>query len=357
MHLKSRALLGVATVATAIGAALIPATNAFAAPAMTATWATQAAGFGLQNGDNVNVSGTGFKPSTTAYLVECSGTTGQSNCDLSTVQSTQTDASGNFTVAAFPVHTGTVGDGACNANSVCYVAGSTDPSGTDLTQASAAPIQFDRLQITPRTNLKNGSVVNLSGAGYKPSSNVYVSECNSADKATALQHCDAGIVTVFPADANGAFTGTYKITVPPHPSDPGPLACTAGKTCIVAGTDNLGNPGSGNIGGAVVGFAAAPVVKPLSVSAKASTAHAGKGKTFKVTGKATSNGTGVAGLNAVLDKVVNGSLQKVASGKTVSGGGFTFKVSQQKTTTYEVVIAAQKGYAKGHSKTFKVSTP
>lgn len=357
MHLKSRAILGAATVATAIGAALVPATNAFAAPTMTATWATQSAGFGLQNGDTASVSGSGFKPSSTVYLVECSGTTGQSNCDLSTLVQAQSDASGNLAATPIVVHTGTVGDGSCNANSVCYVAGTTDPTGADLTQATAAPIQFDRLQMSPRTNLKNGSVVNLSGAGYKPSSTVYVSECNSADKPSALQHCDAGIVTTFPADANGAFTGTYKVTVPPHPSDPGPFPCVAGKSCIIAGTDNLGNPASGNIGGAVVGFAAAPTVKPLSVSAKASASHAGKGKTFKVTGKATSNGTGVAGLNAVLDKVVNGSLQKVASGKTVSGGGFTFKISQQKTTTYEVVVAAQKGYAKAHSKTFKVATP
>ena len=41
MQLKSRAILGAATAVTAIAAALIPATSAYAAPALTVTWPGQ----------------------------------------------------------------------------------------------------------------------------------------------------------------------------------------------------------------------------------------------------------------------------------------------------------------------------
>jgi hypothetical protein len=355
MHLKTRVTLGVATVGAAIGAVLVPSTPAFAAAQMTATWATQSAGFGLQNGDTVNVSGTGFKPSTTAYLVECSGTTGQANCDLATATPTQTDANGAFNVPAFKVHTGTVGDGACNANSTCFVAGSTDPSGQDLSQASAAPIQFDRLQVSPRSNLKNGSVLQLSGAGYAASGNVYVSECNSPDKPTALQHCDAGIVKVFPTDANGAFTGTFNVVIPIHPSDPGPFACTAGKTCIVAGTDNLANPAGGNIGGAVVSFAG---LTQTVTKATASKSHVAKGATFSIKGKVTAAGKAVSGLKVTLYKVKKSGLTKLGKAKTTSSkGSVKFKgLTQKKTTKYELKTAANSSFAASHSKVVKVTT-
>jgi hypothetical protein len=359
MHLKTRVTLGLATAGAAIGAVLVPSTPAFAAASMTATWATQSAGFGLQNGDTVNVTGSGFKPSTTAYLVECSGTTGQANCDLATATPTQTDANGAFSVPAFKVHTGTVGDGACNANSTCFIAGSTDPTGQDLSQASAAMIQFDRLQISPRSNLKNGSVVNLSGAGYKPTSNgttgtVYVAECNSPDKPTALQHCDASLVKTFTTDANGAFTGTYTVKFPISASDPGPFACTAGKTCIVAGTDNLANPAAGNIGGAVVSFAA-QAKTATSISGPSSVA---KGAAFAIKGKVTAAGKAVAGLKVTLYKVKSTGLTKIGKAKTTSSTGkYKFKgLTQKKTTKYETKTSGNAAFAGSASKVLKVKS-
>jgi hypothetical protein len=354
MHLKSRAILGVATVGAAIGAALVPTTSAFAAPAMSATWANQSVGLNLQNGDNVSVSGTGFKPGVTAYLVECSGTTGQSNCDLGTLQTTQTDANGALTLAAFPVHTGTVGDGVCNANSTCFIAASTDPTGADLTQASAAQIQFDRLQVSPRTGLKNGTVLNLVGAGYNPGATVYVSECNSTDKPTALQHCDANSIATFTADAKGAFTGTYNKThTNLSASQSGPYSCTAGTTCIVAGSDNLANPGAGNIGGALVKFAA--LAKTVT-TAKAPSSVV-KGAKFAIKAKVSAAGNGVAGLKVTLFKVTSSGLSKVASSTTSSTGAHKFAgLTQKKTSKYEVKSAANATYAASHSKVVKVTT-
>ena len=356
MHLKSRAILGAATVATAIGAALVPATSAVAAgPTLTAT-SPEPSGYGLQSGDSVAVSGTGFKASSPVFVVECNDVKSQSNCDIANYKATQTDASGNFSLP-FPVHTGTVGDGTCGPNSTCYVVASTDQTGQDLSQTGAAQIVFDHLQVAPRTNLHNGDKVTLSGAGFKPSTTVYVSECTGADPTKATQDCQtsAPVLQTYPTDANGAF-GPVSFTVATGHLNADGSKCDAGKSCIIAASDNILNPGdpTAHIGGAIVQFAA---IKPLSVAAHASVRHIAKGKTFKVIGKATSSGAGVVGLNAVLDKVVNGSLQKVAAAKTVSGGAVVFKITQRKTTNYKVVIAAQKGYAAASSKTFKVATP
>ena len=355
MHLKTRVTLGLATAGAAIGAVLVPSTPAFAAASMTATWASQSAGFGLQNGDVVSVSGTGFKASSTVYLVECSGTTGQANCDTSTLKTGTTDANGAFTVSGMPVHTGTVGDGTCNANATCYVAGTTDPTGTDLTQASAAAIQFDRLQVSPRSNLKNGAAVTLSGAGYAANGTVYVAECNSPDKATALQHCDASIVKTFPTDAKGAFTGTYNVKYPINPSDPGPFPCTAGKTCILAGTDNLANPAAGNIGGAVISFAA----QAKTTTTASGPAHVAKNTAFAVKGKVSAGGSGVAGMKVTLYKVTSSGLTKIGKSKsTAATGKYKFaKLTQKKTTKYEVKASANAAYAASHSKVVKVATP
>ena len=360
MHLKSRVILGAATAATAIGAALIPATMAAAAaPAVTATWDGQAGGFGVQDGNPVAVSGTGFPASVTVYVSECSTLTGgAADCDQDPsnggVSIGQTDANGAFSVTNFVARTETLGSKTCGAGSSCYVVATTNPQAPDpTTNTGDAALQFDRLQIAPRTMLKNGQAVNITGGGFSPNGTVYISECTSADPSKATTSCDFNHIKTVPTDANGAFaTTTFSVHTGTVGSDGS--TCNAGGSCIVAGTDNVLNPANGHLGGSTVMFAQ---VKPLSLAAHASVKHIGKGKTFKVIGKATSSGAGVAGLNAVLDKVVNGSLQKVAGAKTVAGGGVTFKVTQNKTTNYEVVIASQQGYAAAHSAKFKVATP
>lgn len=360
MHLKSRVTLGVATAAAAIGAALIPATSAFAAPAVTVTWAGQAQGFGVQSGDSVSVAGSGFKASSPVYVVECSNVTAASNCDLATAKVGQTDANGAFTVA-LPVHTGAVGDGTCGAGSQCYAVASTDQSGTDTSQAGANTFQFDRLQVSPRTGLKNGQQVTITGGGYKPSTpsaptTVYVSECTGADPTKATQDCQttSPVLQTFTADDTGAF-GPVAYTVYTGKVNADGSKCDAGKSCIIAGSDNILNPANGHIGGAVVQFAQ---LKALSVTAKASASHVAAGAKFKIKGKATSGGAGVKGLSVVLDKMKGGVPSKVAAGKTGTGGAYAFTgLHQKKTTKYIVVISSQKGYKSAVSKTVKVSTP
>jgi hypothetical protein len=359
MHLKSRVILGVATAGAAIGAVLVPASSAMAAtPTLTVTQ-NAPTGLNEQSGDTVTVVGSGYTPSATIALVLCSSVKPDgTGCDQSPADArlVPADANGGFTVNDLVVTTGVKGtDGvSCGAGSQCFVAGANIAQQTEV---AADDFLFDNLQISPRTNLKNGSVVNLVGANYKPSTPVYVSECNSTDKATALQHCDTNAVQTFTSDANGKISGQYTVRTPIQASEAGPFSCAAGKQCVIAGTDNIASPGTGNIGGAVVTFAPAAALKPLSVSAHSSKKHVAKGKAFKISGKAISKSAGVKGLKVVLDKIKGGAPSKVASGKTGTGGAYSFKLSQKKTTKYVVVIAKQKGYKAAVSKTVKVSTP
>ncbi|MGA2295088.1 MAG: neocarzinostatin apoprotein domain-containing protein [Acidimicrobiales bacterium] len=83
-----------------------------AAPKLTAKPAVN-----LKNGESITVSGTGFKPGDTVYLVECLRTAkGQSGCNASLTSlplSATIGSSGKFPAVKFKVTTGKVGTGTC----------------------------------------------------------------------------------------------------------------------------------------------------------------------------------------------------------------------------------------------------
>ena len=71
----------------------------------------------LKNGEMVTISGTGFKPGDTVFLVECQRTAkGQSGCNASVTSippSATITAGGKITSTKFKVVTGTVGPSKC----------------------------------------------------------------------------------------------------------------------------------------------------------------------------------------------------------------------------------------------------
>ena len=183
--------------------------------------------------------------------------------------------------------------------------------------------------MSPRTGLKNATSLNLLALGYNPNATVYVSECTSAVPADALQNCDINSVETYTTDANGAFTGVYrKVHVNPQVAA-GPFACAPTKTCIVAGSDSIANPGAGHIGGALVTFAA---LTKTATSAKAPSS-ANKGAKFAVKGKVTAAGNGVSGLKVTLFKVTKSGLAKIGTKTTGSTGGYKFAGLKQKKTS------------------------
>ena len=99
MHLKSRAILGVATVGAAIGAALVPATMAVAAtPSLTVTM-NEPTGLNEQSGDTVTAVGSGYTPNATIALVQCSSVKPDgTGCDQTPADArlVQSDANGGL---------------------------------------------------------------------------------------------------------------------------------------------------------------------------------------------------------------------------------------------------------------------
>jgi hypothetical protein len=361
MLFKTRVTLGVVTVGAAIGAALVPATTAMAAtPTLTVTVNTDpnATNLNAQSGGTVTAVGSGYTPGATIALVQCSSVKPDgTGCDQAPADArlVPAGANGGFTVNDLVVTTGVKGtDGvSCGAGSQCFVAGANI---ANTAEAAADDFLFDNLQVSPRTGIKNGTALNLVGAGYTPGATVYVSECTSAVPADALQKCDINSVETYTADATGAFTGVYhKVHIDPQVGS-GPFPCTPGKTCIVAGSDSIANPGAGHIGGALVTFAA--LTKTVT-TAKSTKSSVDKGEKFAVKGKVKAAGNGVSGLKVTLFKVTKSGLNKLASKTTGSTGGYKFAgLKQKKTSKYETKTAANstKYTAGSHSKVVKVTT-
>jgi hypothetical protein len=361
MHLKTRVTLGVATVAAAFGAVLVPATTALAAtPTLTVTINADAPTLNAQSGGTVTAVGSGYTPGATIALVQCSSVAADgSGCDQTPANArlVTADSNGGFTVANLVVTTGPKGNGTCGASSTCFIAGA---NVANTAEAGADDFKFDNLQVSPRNGLKNGTALNLSGAGYKPSATVYVSECTDVDPAKALQRCDINSVETYQTDANGAFTGVYhKTHTGPAVSEVGPYPCKPGSSCIVAGSDSITNPNAADahIGGALVRFAQLTATKTVASGPK----HVAKGAKFAVKGKVTAGGNALAGVKVTLFKVTRSGLTKLGKAKTTgSTGRVKFgSLTQKKTTKYELKTAANqtKYTAASASKPVKVATP
>jgi hypothetical protein len=102
----------VALCAAALGLALSSGlaanvASAAASPKLVVTPATN-----LHNGESVKVSGTGFKPGDSVYIVECLVTAkGQSNCNILNTVSATISKRGALPKSTFKVSTGKIGSG------------------------------------------------------------------------------------------------------------------------------------------------------------------------------------------------------------------------------------------------------
>jgi hypothetical protein len=83
--------------------------NAAAKPKLVVTPST-----GLTNHKSVTVTGSGFKPKDTVYVVECQATTkGESGCDINTAIPVTISSKGLLPKTKFKVITGKIGNGKC----------------------------------------------------------------------------------------------------------------------------------------------------------------------------------------------------------------------------------------------------
>lgn len=93
---------------------------------------------GLANGQTVKVSGSGFTPKDSLYLIECLQTsTSQTGCDLTTATPVTVSAKGTFSATSFTVVTGAIGTGKCGttkANADACAINAGNPTGGDSSQ-------------------------------------------------------------------------------------------------------------------------------------------------------------------------------------------------------------------------------
>lgn len=116
-------------------AAALSSVSAFAAtPALSGTPSS-----GLKDGTSVALTGTGYTPNLSLFVLECSSATGgQAACDITHLGMATSSASGAVSTS-FTVHTGTIGNGTCDATHTGCVIQVADAAGTSH---AAFPLVF-----------------------------------------------------------------------------------------------------------------------------------------------------------------------------------------------------------------------
>lgn len=161
--------------------------------------------------DPVTVTGTGFVPGSTLYILECDDNlpTAESNCDIGVALGTAftVPSSGNFTQSFYLVPDDTSAGAGCAtsaATMTCEVVVSDNPQTTDdyaespvtfsadATTTTSAPVttttmtpvttttvsqHFDLLSVSPNSNLVNGQQVVVRGTGWPANQTYYMVEC------------------------------------------------------------------------------------------------------------------------------------------------------------------------------------
>ena len=98
----------------------------------------------VKSGDQLTVDGYGFPPSKTAYVTECAIPPGLETCNGGSNIQPPTDANGTFSGAVVTVTTGPWPNtsASCSAGDTCLITATTDLSGQQPDQSTAAPFTF-----------------------------------------------------------------------------------------------------------------------------------------------------------------------------------------------------------------------
>lgn len=246
----SAGVLSTLVVAGVATTALAP-TAAFAAtPTVTITTTPYGgASGGFYDGQTVNVTGSGFTPSSTVQLAECSNKviTGSqtANCDLSTVKQVTADSSGNI-ATTFQVlsvsYSDTAGDICDSTNANSCLIGASD--GTN--QGAAGIPLLHGLTASALTGLTNGQQLTVKANGYEADAGTatgqYIVECSAGvlnNITSALSYCDTGTVVIGSANPDGTVTPSQKLTVHAGSAFGAKGLCDGTHPCVLVVTDNI----------------------------------------------------------------------------------------------------------------------
>ena len=225
-HGSSRPLVSLFVVGTAVAAlAFVGSSSGAATGAATTTPTTAPPALpvvnvspttGLVDLQTVTVTGHGFSPNVQIGTVECRpGALAEPDCDLGTLVYASSSKTGTMTLSRYVRRIITVGGKQvdCAAAKGCILgAGNVG----NLKQANGRTIFFNpkvppkvaTLTVTPNTKLVDHQLVSVSGKGFPPSTNVYLSECVTQPPTAKGQICDYATQRYVTADAHGTFTAT-----------------------------------------------------------------------------------------------------------------------------------------------------
>ena len=209
--------------------AAVPAVPA--APAMTVTPST-----GLTNEAVVNVSGTGFSAGE-LVIAECTAApTGPESCDLRTAAFFSPNPDGSveipFTVirtllASARVERCESAPGRCTLIITNIAAPGIDASAP-LTFATGGTRPNPSIVANPNTGLIGGDFVTVTGTGFRPSSNVEVSQC-----VVGVPFCNASTVDQIVGTAGG-FSVELPVSLHTRASDGSATTCLVVQCAVVA---------------------------------------------------------------------------------------------------------------------------
>jgi neocarzinostatin family protein len=196
---------------------------------------------GLTNGQVVMVSGSGFNPGDSVFILQCQNPpTGQSSCNVGGVVPATIDGSGNLPSTSFTVKTGVYGTTTCGTSSsdasncvievgniaetdvgaapITFAAPSTTttttptsstttttPTATTTTTLLISPAPR-RLAVAPSTSLRNNEHVTVTGSGFTPGDHVFVIECRRG--ATGQKGCDLATLKAVTVSSSGHLPRT-----------------------------------------------------------------------------------------------------------------------------------------------------
>jgi hypothetical protein len=228
----------------------------------------------------VAVTGRGFVPGTTVYVIEClaGASANGSGCDFSTERTVTAGFQGQF-LLTFPVarlitastssSTGPSAQDCASTPGACIV-GAGSLLGQQG-QTGKAPLSFDRLvppalpRITasPSRDLTDNQQVTVTGGGFPPFSPVTIEECGTEAVKEGTQYCDFNTALITQTGTDGRFRAVLFVH---HDlaNISGLFSCPAPDACVIAASRSASV--YLNSGGPVVGSSG------LSTSGAASTA-------------------------------------------------------------------------------------
>ena len=304
-----------AAVALILGGLVLTADPlAASAATLTVPTITLMPDIGLQNGQAINLSGSGFTPGASLVAVECNGQAkGVAGCDTSAIEPITVTSSGTFTTT-FSAITGTIGDGSCGTSatdSLCFVAIGTT-SDALVVDASIAFAGGPGVAVTPSTGLSNTQSVTVTGSGFTAGDTVYAIECLAT--ATTKAGCDTSTALPMTVSSEGLLPPTYfKVVTGKVGTGSCGTAVTNYADCII----EIANASGTDRGVATIDFVAPAVKAPsLPVATRVS-------------------GPAVIGRSVAVVVIGN---HFTAVSKVTGGAGSTVRVTRVASTALHVTI-------------------